>query len=130
MLQDCALRYDVTGCATGYAEPLVRTGVCTVPCDGPPDCIACGACPMVAPEVLPGDSIGDGWAGLAFTFDTNASGCQCHHESVAPAAKYRVIVPVYESAEAARDFGMPSHLAEVDFSLPAPGGLVVVELAP
>lgn len=130
LLQDCAFRFDVTACATGYAEPLVRSGACTAPCSGPPDCIACGACPLGGAEVPPGDVLGEDWSGLTFTFGTNASGCQCHDESFAPAAKYRVVVPVYESAESARALGMPSHRVEVDFPLPAPDGIVSIELSP
>ncbi|MSP24318.1 MAG: hypothetical protein EXR75_03970 [Myxococcales bacterium] len=124
----CELRYDVTACATAYSEPLVRNGFCAAPCDGPPDCIVCARCPFGAAEVAPGAIVAEGWGGQTFTFGMNGADCQCHIAHVAPAAKYRVVVPVFDSSEAVSNRGMPTHFAQTDFTLPAAGGVVTVDI--
>lgn len=128
--EDCHLNFDILACADGYASAISRYGDCTVDCSAPPGgCIACGACFEQAITVAPaGMSTGE-WLGYTYTFSTQPDGCSCHNQYIAPAAKYRIRVPVFASEMDAQSF-TPMFSVEKDFDLPAPGGIVNVVLAP
>jgi hypothetical protein len=130
IVEDCSLQYTITSCADGYVQPIVRTGDCTVDCgEKETGCIACGACPFGAKEVTSAFPIDGNWAGYQYTFEQTKQGCDCHVQHVAPAGKYRVNLSVFASEQDAQD-GVVSHEVSVDFTLPAPGGMVDVPLHP
>lgn len=129
LYRGCQLRMTVTSCADGYTDSLSLSADCTGPCGpGAPGCVMCGACMQDAPLIGPGEEFEQSWAGNTFTFGTE-NGCSCHEMHAAPAGKYRVSVPVYASETDALE-GNPSREVSVDFTLPAPGGLVDVNLDP
>ncbi len=126
----CRLRYDVLSCADGYNQSLAMFADCTTPCsDTSGGCIACGACFEEARAVTSSTPTEDIWPGNTYTFGTDPQGCSCHRGFTAPAGKYRVSVPVYLSESDALSGG-PSvaTIVDVDFDLPAPNGVVVVDL--
>ncbi len=129
--EDCRLQYTVSSCADGYAGSLVRNGDCTVDCKEADTggCIACGACAQSAKQVTSGAPLDGDWAGYEYTFEQTKQGCDCHNKHVAPAGKYRLKVNVYASEQDAQ-IGNVSHPVEVDFTLPAPGGIVEVPIQP
>jgi hypothetical protein len=126
--ESCTLDYAITACEDGYQTPLVLTGTCTVDCADPSGgCIACGPCFEGGRQVAPGAAVMADWNGNTYTFDTLPTGCSCHHTAVAPAAKYRISVPIFES-EAAAQANTPSRTVDVDFELGAPVLDVVVPI--
>jgi len=127
--RDCQLNYEVSGCADGFTEPLVLSGLCTSDCANANECIQCGACLEEGVEIQPGESVEVPWAGTFFTFGENAVGCTCHVEHVAPAQKYRIEVPVFASEDAALA-NMPDYQSTTVFDLPASSGVVEVKLYP
>lgn len=129
VFQGCRLKYSVSACADDYQTNLAMWADCTVDCSDPsPGCIACGACFETALAVLPGGGPESSWEGNTYTFGTNSQDCPCHTGTVAPAARYRVSVPVYASEDDALS-GNKLYDVTQDFELPAPGSLVEVELA-
>ena len=128
--ETCYLDMTVTACADGYQSPVSLTGDCTVDCIKEPDtCIACGACPEMGKAVDPKNSTSREWHGKNYTFGTNDVECQCHYEHLAPAAKYRVSIPVFATEmDAMYNSGPPLFTAEVSFELPAPGGVVEIPI--
>ncbi len=126
----CQLEMTVSSCAGNYADDLALSGDCTVDCNTDPTggCIACGACPILGQEVTPTTPYDRDWSGLTYTFSQTSEGCPCHVGTPAAAAKYRVTVPVYAS-EAEAQNGTPLREVSIDFTLPAPGGVVEVPLA-
>ena len=128
--QGCYLEFDVTSCASGYAGSLALHADCTIDCNDPlGGCIACGACWDGATTLDAGTTYDDTWAGSTYTFGTNGDGCSCHVGSLAPAGKYRVVVPVWD-ADPSIDWPPPSRTVTVDFDLPAVGGVVTIPVAP
>lgn len=127
--EDCHLNFDIFACADGYTSALSRYGDCTVDCSDPPgSCIACGACFEQAITVAPGAMTSGEWLGYTYTFSTQPDGCSCHNQHIAPAAKYRIHVPVFASEMDAQT-NTPAFSIDADFELPAQGPVNVV-LAP
>ncbi len=129
--QECVLSYSVSACADGYTPSLSIWPDCTVNCEEDPNgCIDCGACPLTGHPITPGSHLSTEWMGKTYTFQQTSMGCQCHNEQYATAGKYRVRVPVYATEAEAMSNGPPAKNVDVDFTLPAPGGVVEVVLAP
>ncbi len=128
--QECVLSYAVSACIDGYKPSLAIWPDCTVDCEEDPGgCIDCGACPLSGQAITPGSHLNTDWMGKTYTFQSTSMGCQCHNMKYAPAGKYRVSVPVYVTEQQAMSSGPPSYDVDVDFDLPAPGGVVEVVLA-
>ncbi len=133
--QECAIDHRITSCESGFSTPLVTSGACTIECGSSSGCIACGACLSEELTLAPGEAKELGWAGHTFTFST-MNGCACHDTHVAPAAAYRVEVPIYPTSTPGGPGGpgapkpKPIRTVTKEFSLPAAGGLVEVSLAP
>jgi hypothetical protein len=128
LLEECRLRYDVKTCADDYQTPLAIEASCTIDCaDTTGGCIVCSPCMQSMYAVGPGVSHSDFWAGHGYTFDTTPEGCACHAQFVAPAGKYRIEVPLYDSPDP-----YSAHLVRtstVEFTLPAPGDQVYVDVS-
>jgi hypothetical protein len=126
--EQCTLGYTVTACADGYLAPLTLSGACTADCSQPDvGCVECGACMDDALQVTseaPGEAT---WDGQNYTFQPMSGGCECHVGTPVPAAKYRLSVPVYGTHDDAIA-GTNAQTVTVDFTLPAPNGVVVVPL--
>lgn len=128
LLEECRLQFDVTACADGYAEPLTIAAFCSTPCSDSTDgCIVCGACAYQGVAVVPGTVTGAEWSGHTFTFSETSAGCSCHETHTAPSARYRIRVPVWETAEAAAS-EPPARTVSVDFAIT--DGVVDVPLGP
>ncbi len=124
--QECHLKLDVYACADGWGAPLPIHGDCMVDCSqSGPGCMDCGACMDDGVAVDPGQEIETGWGGVTLTYGKTVDGCDCKTPQSAPAAKYRVNVPVYASKEDAA-MNKVAWEAVVDFELPTPGGVVEV----
>lgn len=130
IVEGCSLQYQVTSCADGYVKHIARSGDCTTDCSEKDfGCIACGACPFGAKEVTSAFPVDGNWAGYEYTFEQTKQFCDCHVQHVAPAGKYRIQLNVFASEQDALN-GTVSHEVSVDFTLPAPGGMVDVPLHP
>jgi hypothetical protein len=128
--RECDLQFDVTACADGYSAPVGRSGSCSVDCADPSGgCIACGACMVDGVGVLGDAPSQASWDGSTYTFGQNAEGCPCHTAHAAPAQKYRLRVPVFATQDAAVT-NQVGWTVTTDFTLPAPNGVVVVDLRP
>jgi hypothetical protein len=123
--QDCAVELSITSCMDDYAQPLSIGPGCTVDCvTAPDDCMLCEPCLVSALPVGNGDIVAVQWTGYRYTLGTNPNGCPCSVPHEAPAAHYRISVPVY-STEAAAISGLASWTVETDFTLPNPGPVYV-----
>lgn len=122
---DCYTNYTITSCADGYSAPVNIHGDCTIDCSESMGCIECGACPESGLIVSQDAWQEDTWTGDTYAFSQNAAGCTCHTTSAAPAGKYRITVPVFNTAQDAMD-NANGNLRSYDFQLPAPNGLVVI----
>jgi hypothetical protein len=125
--EDCRLRFTVSSCASGY-EPLALYADCTVPCPAPRGmgCLACGACAVRALPVAPGEVFELPWDGIRYAFES--TGCTCSIAMNAPAGRYRVEIPVYDTATAAESNAEPVRAVQIDFELPSPAGRVTIPL--
>ena len=128
LLEECRLRFTVSACASGY-EPVALWADCTLDCGDPTSgCIACGPCMQNAIRVAPSEAYEVTWDGITYTFSTTAEGCTCSTGHPAPAARYRVSVPVFASPDAALA-SVPARTVDFDFDLPvAFDGVVTVPL--
>lgn len=127
--EDCMLNWSLYACTDGYTTALSHAANCTIDCsDDPTGCIACGACMLTAHEVTPAAPVSADFGGYTYTFSQNASGCSCHNQIVAPPGKYAIRVPVFLSQQDAES-GTAAYTAEAYFDLPAPNGVVEVNLA-
>lgn len=124
---DCYTNFEITSCADSYDAPIGIHADCTVDCSQMNECIECGACLETAIAVSSAAPKEEKWAGDTYTFGQNAVQCTCHYASVAPAGKYRITVPVFNSEQDAIDNtnGVPH---TYDFQLPAPNGVVVIPI--
>ncbi|MEZ4231847.1 MAG: hypothetical protein R3B89_21910, partial [Polyangiaceae bacterium] len=100
---------------------------CTASCENYEGCIACGACPWSRVEVTSEDAWEDSWAGNVYTFSTAPDGCSCHDTHDAPAGKYRIEVPIYDSPDP-NDGAQPVYTVIKDFTLPADNDTVFVDV--
>lgn len=127
LLEECYVRYEITSCANDYQGALAIRGDCTVDCsDASLGCIACSACQSLMVRVDSSSTASSSWLGHTYTFSTNAHGCPCHDKFEAPAGKYRIEVPVYSTSEPY--VSQPIDVVVVDFTLPALGNVVTVDL--
>jgi hypothetical protein len=118
----------VTSCADGHATPLSLWRDCTVDCvTGADDCILCEQCLDGGVQVSPDTPLEVTWDGNTYAFGWTPQGCRCATATPAPAAHHRLRVPVFVSEQDALQ-GTPTWTQEVDFDLPAPGGVVEVLL--
>ncbi|AKT42721.1 hypothetical protein [Chondromyces crocatus] len=129
--EDCNLRYEISACADGYSEPLAVHASCSLECTNAPSqgCIACAPCLQSAEVVQPQETVPVGWSGKHFRFGTSSAGCSCHDTFTAPAARYRLRIPVFASAEDAEANVSPRWVS-VDFELGTRNVVVPVPLAP
>ena len=128
--QGCiGVTFDVSACASGYAERLGPDYHCACVCEdatcvGP---VVCGACyPDAGEAVMPGAPLEVRWDAIRTTDDTKA-GFACVHSRALPAGKYRVSVRVFDDPEAARTSAGGRTVTQ-DFDLPAPSDTVAVAL--
>jgi hypothetical protein len=94
----CDPQFSVTSCGDGYVVALAISARCTDDCTKN-NCIQCEACLPAALSIPPNGSITTHWDGYLYASGTNSLGCECHIASQAPAAHYRVSIPVYGSAQ-------------------------------
>jgi hypothetical protein len=127
LLRQCRTQFAVKSCFDGYQSSLAISADCTVDCNDPPvgACMACD-CAFDMVPVSDSSSLEVSWPGNTYTFAKNADGCECHNRFEAPAGKYRIEVPVYLTNELYPS--TPDYTAVVDFTLPAPSGVVTVDL--
>lgn len=126
LYQDCSIELAITSCADGYVDAISTSGACTAVC-GTGDCIECGACPENAVPVTQGGAVQWGWDGNIYTFGQQ-NGCTCFTSAAAPGGDYRITISVYTSEADALSHANGTPVS-VDFSLPAPNGVVEVDLA-
>lgn len=128
--EDCVLRYSIYGCADGYAKVLSRGPVCMTNCAAPVlGDMDCGGCMMGGVEVAAAASYDDAWVGETYSFAKNIYGLDCYDAHAAPAGKYRIVVPVYLSRQAAQD-DHSSFSVQIDFDLSSHTDVVRVVLEP
>jgi hypothetical protein len=125
--QGCEVELSVTSCADGYSAALSMWPGCTVDCSDTSGCIACGACWDGGVLVDPSSPFEVQWSANTYTFGQTANGCECSSPHPVSAAHYRLTVPVYGS-ELDTTQGAPMWSTTVDFELPAPSGIVEVQL--
>jgi len=122
---DCSLNYNLYACGS---SALTRSNACTADCsDTSSGCIACGACAYGAKPVGPGASLEDSWDGRIYSFGTLPSGCACTTGANAAPGMYTIgLSEFFSEADAlANTNGYPR---QVQFQLPAPNGVVQVDL--
>jgi hypothetical protein len=125
--QGCTLDFELTGCMDGYSQPMTISTGCSADCAEASGCVVCGPC-FDGPFRIPAGSIHEyDWNGETYGFG-ESQGCTCHCSQPASAASYRLTVPVFESELAVQE-GRPSYFVSVDFELPVPGAVLVVQLA-
>ncbi len=126
LLEECTLRFDITACADDHAARMTIAAFCSGSCDEPDNgCIVCGACLYEGREVAPNTTTSAEWGGQTFTFSQTSNGCQCHETHVAPNARYRITVPIWNTQDAAT-MEPPAREVSVDFDVT--DGVVDVEL--
>lgn len=130
--QDCDYGQNITSCESSYTEALAIAADCTISCSEPPGgCIACGACLSQPITLAPNEQKEVTWDGNTYTF-SQLDGCNCHNTFAAPAAHYRFSIPIYPMVDPSDPFAPkpdPIKTVSQDFVLPAPGGVVSVNLA-
>lgn len=97
--EDCLLTWSLYSCADGYNNAVSHAADCTMSCTEPHGCVECGACLENAIAVDAGAPHDATWTGITYTFGQNLDGCTCYNDSVAPAGKYQIRVPVYASEQ-------------------------------
>ena len=120
---DCGARYEITSCADGYRRALVLHAPCGALCPMIASC-SDGACLQQTEPVTAAAPLMDLWEGYDHVAPKGSS-IDCVDEVTAPAGRYRVSVPVYDSPTDPNE-GAPLYTAVVDFTLPVPGGVVHV----
>jgi len=125
--EGCTLEFELTGCMDGYSQPMTISAACSADCAEASGCVVCGACFDGPYRMPPGIAREYDWNGETYAFG-EYQGCTCHCSQPAAAGSYRLTVPVFESELAVQE-GRPSYFMTVDFELPVPGGLLVVQLA-
>ncbi|MFO0591037.1 MAG: hypothetical protein U0441_26065 [Polyangiaceae bacterium] len=125
--EDCYTEFSIYTCDDGFATPLSIHGDCTVDCSESMGCIECGACPQGAIQVTSMAPSESTWDGHTYTFSMTSEGCSCHNQFEAHAGIYRVSVPVYPTEQDAINH-TNAIVRNVDFTLPAPNGVVNVPL--
>lgn len=127
--EDCYTQFTVTSCASAYADDVGLHGDCTGDCANSMECIECGACPEAAIQISDAAPHSESWDGVQYLFSINQAGCACHTAVNAPAAKYRVQVPVYPSEQDAIN-QQNGVMVYQEFDLPAPNGIVTIPVGP
>lgn len=125
---DCTPVVSLLTCDDGYTTALAFDTACTADCTAQPtECPICGQCPGGPAAVTSAAPREFSWSGHTYDFGKNQAGCSCHEEKTAHAGKYRLTVPVYAS-EADANAHTNGVNRTVDFDLPAPNGIVNVQL--
>lgn len=123
LVSQCAQKVRVYSCADNYvAEVPYYDGCPVADCDVPGSTgAACGACDVQPVELSSGTTVKVGFDG-----DTRAyqSLRNCATTALLPAGKYRALLDVYSTAEAALAAVTPSHTVSVDFDYPDDDGVV------
>jgi hypothetical protein len=123
--QDCALNYDLYDCGL---MPIVRSAPCVVDCNAMSNgCSTCGQCPYGALRVGPGAPLKDSWGGQIYEYGTLPSGCPCASAANATPGPYSIVVRAFLTEADALANTNP-YVHTVQFELPAPNGLVAVDL--
>jgi hypothetical protein len=126
--QSCLLDFRLQSCSETCADVTMQP-FCSQDCADPfAGCVVCGACLNEGLAVLPGESVDQDWQGCLFDMGMK-QGCSCHIPRAAPSGTYRVLVPVFESSDAAL-VGMALREVELYFSVPWPTNIVEVLLVP
>ncbi len=121
---DCGfVDHEVYTCEDGFTEPLWRNAICVGECGPETECVVCGEC--MEPEAVASGLTLD-WSGRYLVEGQGGCGT-CYYPRVAPAGRYRVVVPFFRTEQAALD-NQPDIVCSVDFALPDPDGVVEVVL--
>jgi hypothetical protein len=129
LLEQCRITHVIKTCTDDYQASVDTNADCSSDCADPEGvCIQCEQCLRVMVPVGGDITASLQWPGNTYTFDTNAAGCPCHNRFVAPAGKYRIEVPVYDTE--VPEAVSPIHTATLDFTLPSPDGIVRVDVTP
>ncbi len=128
--EECELRWQLYSCADGYQQALSHSAMCTSACDDVVNggCIVCGACMVGAREVTSAQPAEVAWQGSVYDFDT-VQGCYCHREQNPLPGKYRFTTQVYATEQEAREGSAAGRTVSVEVELPAPGGVVTIDLS-
>jgi hypothetical protein len=130
----CDIEAELVSCSDRYAAPLPTGWFCGLRCDDqvnecPPCATPEGGVDPCAPEPLEvGPDVATSWEGQLFTKSVRNDGCQCWTQGRVSPGKYRFLLPVYTSKEAAVA-GDVAWKAMVDFEMPR-GGQFYVKLVP
>lgn len=129
LLEQCRITHVIKSCADDYQASVDTNADCSSDCADPNGgCIQCEQCLRVMVPVGGDTAASLSWPGHTYTFGTNTEGCRCYNEFVASPGKYRIEVPVYDSEDP--ETTSPIHTAILDFTLPAPDGIVRVDVTP
>ncbi len=129
LLEQCRITHVIKSCADDYEASVDTNADCSSDCadpDGP--CVQCEQCLRIMVPVDGDTAVSLSWPGHTYTFGTNANGCRCYNQFLAPPGKYRIEVPVYDTEDP--ETTSPIHTAILDFTLPAPDGIVRVDVTP
>jgi hypothetical protein len=119
----CGFDLRMSSCAAGYENDLPWYNPCPCSCEFS-GCPACGACSPGAQVLEPGKTRDVHWGGEVWVQQAT-----CVRLQAVPAGLYQISVPVY-GQPGATDMTAPHPVQVVrrTFALPAPGGVVEVEL--
>jgi len=122
---ECGLTYDLYACGS---STLLRRPGCTPDCsDTSSGCWECGVCSSGVDPIGPGVSLEESWDGQIYSYGTTPSGCRCATGANAAPGMYTIgLSEFFSEADAlANTNGYPR---QVQFQLPAPNGVVQVDL--
>jgi hypothetical protein len=126
------ISFDIASCAAGFTDHLGPVFACACNCRDP-GCqgpVSCGACAEpTGKSIAAGQSIELPWNAIKLDFQTRTNDT-CVDPLPLPAGQYSVSVPLFDSADVARSGGTPARVAGRTFTLPAPGDLVELIVAP
>lgn len=123
----CFPPFQVSSCASGYADQLANLDFCPCLCDS--SCPVCGACYPDGGEALaPGATKEWLWiATLLVDSGETSRGTACKRESDLPTGLYRVSIPLFATSEDGLAQTPVLRRAAADFHLPATDGAVLIE---
>ena len=125
----CGLSYQLSSsCASPSGPLLSATGLKDCADATPRDCLNDGAdCATFAELVEPDSPFEETWTGNLYTVGSDASGCACSTATPAPPGTYTLSTTEFLSEPDALGNQNPFP-RRVEFELPAPGGVVTIDL--
>jgi hypothetical protein len=117
----CKLLYSVRSCADDYSLDMKIDHECTPSCADPDEPVACPDCAIGSQIVTTDEPYDLEWDATVYPTPDG-----CYDVEPLVAGRYRIIVPVYDEVNANAEPQGTERIIELDFELPAPGGVVEV----